>query len=452
MPNTLPNGTQFSPNQINLPRLLQLVVEKEGDETAPLIDAIVAEFFSSKAEEQRRTMAGNCKNAMVSYGILEPGGVVHMTAFGRQLYDIADEAEQCDTLVKHILLNLNGMVLIDTLRTMNRNGERINKETVAAKLNAAGFELSWTSNNIPVMRLWLDKAGVLNGWRVDENRLHELTELTEEEFGLLKTLNSEQYYFLLTLCNTDSSEFQKAADVRKLATATYGITFRQSNFSQAVIQPLLRKGLIEVQRTTEGHGAKTPLVRLSELSRREIVLPLLRQLEGRTDDEVIEYLQKPLAELRNDINSGDTHLKGLALEAFAIKIMKMIGLDFVKTRLRGSETAGAEVDVLFDSSSLHYTRWQVQCKNTNRVSLDQIAKEVGLSHVLKTNVIVIMTTGVVSETARTFAAQIMRELNLCIFLVEGSDIDAIIAEPTKILDVFSRESRNAKRIKAFEEG
>lgn len=445
MPNILPYGTQFSPNQIDLPRLLQLVSENEGTETAPLIDAIVTAFFSDKAERERRSIAGNCKNSLVAYGIMETGGGVHFTEFGRQLHSISDESEQCEMLVKHILKNLNGMVLIDTLRSMKRDGETINKETVAQK-----FDLSPTSNHVQVMKLWLNKAGVLQGWRIDEHRLSELTELTETEFRLLKTLSSEQYYFLRALCNTNTLEFQKAADIRRLATATYGIGFSQSNFSQAVIQPLQQKGLIEVQRATEGHGARTPLIKMTELTMREIVLPVLQQLEGKTESEVVEYLQKPLSELRADMNSENTHLKGLALEAFAIKIMRIIGLDFIQTRLKGNETAGAEVDVLFDSSRLLYTRWQVQCKNTNKVSLDQIAKEVGLSHVLKTNAIVIMTTGTVSETAREYANQIMRAMNLCIIMVEGSDIDAIIAEPTKILDIFNRESLNAKHIKVFE--
>ena len=186
------------------------------------------------------------------------------------------------------------------------------------------------------------------------------------------------------------------------------------------------------------------------MTKRDIVLPLLQQLEGIIDREVIEYLQKPLEELRTDIDATDSYLKGLALEAFAIRIMRIIGLDFIQTRLKGNETAGAEVDVLFDSSRLLYTRWQVQCKNTHGVSLDQVAKEVGLSHVLKTNAIVIMTTGVVSEKAREYATQIMKTMNLCIIMVEGSDIDAIIAEPTKILEIFNRESLNAKHIKVFE--
>lgn len=450
MPNMLPFGTQFSPNQINLPQLLRLVFENEGNETAPLIDDIATTFFGDKAENERCNMARNCKNSLVSYEIMETGGGVHFTEFGRQLYGISDESEQCTILAKHILKNLNGMVLIDTLRDMKRNGEKITKETVVAKLNTKGFELSQTSNNVPVMKLWLNKSGVLQSWRINEHRLNELTELTETEFRLLKTLSPEQYYFLRTLCNINTSEFQKASDIRKLATATYGIRFTQSSFSRNVIQSLQQKGLIEVQRATEGHGARTPLIKLTELTKREIVLPSLKQLEGKTENEIVEHLQKPLSELLSDINSEDKHLKGLALEAFAIKIMKIIGLEFIETRLKGSETAGAEVDVLFDSSRLLYTRWQVQCKNTNKVSVDQIAKEVGLSHILRTNAIVIVTTGTVSETAREYANQIMKAMNLCILLVEGSDVDAIIEEPTKILDIFNRESLNAKHIKVFE--
>ena len=61
MPNTLPFGTQFSPNQIELPQLLQLIIDNEGDDTAPLITAIVDTFFSTNATEQQRNMAGNCK-------------------------------------------------------------------------------------------------------------------------------------------------------------------------------------------------------------------------------------------------------------------------------------------------------------------------------------------------------------------------------------------------------
>ncbi len=141
MPNTLPFGTQFSPNQIELPQLLQLIIDNEGDDTAPLITAIVDTFFSTNATEQQRNMAGNCKNSLVSYGILENGGGVRITAFGRQLHEITDETEQCETLVKHILKNLNGMMLIEEEKVQDHNAQETAARTKERSLQETMLDI-----------------------------------------------------------------------------------------------------------------------------------------------------------------------------------------------------------------------------------------------------------------------------------------------------------------------
>jgi len=99
------------------------------------------------------------------------------------------------------------------------------------------------------------------------------------------------------------------------------------------------------------------------------------------DDEIqFTDFGNKLFNLRNDPNELYTdnrvHIRGLALEALAFKLMRIIDLDYVATRLRGNATGGAEVDLLFESSRLVFSRWQVQCKNTSRVTLDDVAKEV----------------------------------------------------------------------------
>lgn len=81
--------------------------------------------------------------------------------------------------------------------------------------------------------------------------------------------------------------------------------------------------------------------------------------------------------------------------------------------------------------------------------LIQVAKEVGLSHVLLSNAIVIMTTGRVSESARRYANDVMRTMNICIIMIDGDDLDEIVASPTNIIDIFNRESLNAKHIKVL---
>ena len=83
-----------------------------------------------------------------------------------------------------------------------------------------------------------------------------------------------------------------------------------------------------------------------------------------------------------------------AVERSSSSADNILGMDYIATRLRNiSATGGAEVDLIFHSSRLVYSRWQVQCKNTARVALDDVAKEVGLTHFLKSNVIVMVSTG-----------------------------------------------------------
>ena len=73
-----------------------------------------------------------------------------------------------------------------------------------------------------------------------------------------------------------------------------------------------------------------------------------------------------------------------------------------------------------------------------------------MSHVLKTNVIVILTTGKVTSIAKEYAATIMKEMNLCIIFIESNDIDDILTSPANIVDVLNRESQKAKQIKVLD--
>lgn len=81
-----------------------------------------------------------------------------------------------------------------------------------------------------------------------------------------------------------------------------------------------------------------------------------------------------------------------------------------------------------------------------------VAKEVGLSHMLKSNAIVMMTTGHLTSEAKKYARRIMEDMNLCILMLEKEDIDCIISNPTSIVDIFNRQSEEAKKIKILHEG
>ncbi len=440
--NELPFGSQFSPNVVDLVKIMKIIHESRGKDVKTFEYQIYQEFYNGKSKD----LAYNCKVAICSYEIIKNSETVEVTEFGDSLINASSEDEAYERMAKHILENLNGLALIDTLRKLSLLGDKITNETVNDALIQLGYNLQKTSNYAQVMKLWLEKAKVLDKWQIQEQRLNEIIGISSDSIGLFKELPQEQYYFLLALVNAGGKTNQNATEIRELATASYGVTFGEKAFANQILKPLEEKGLIVVTKTTEGRGSKPSLVRLTELSEKEIVQPLLEQLKGQVGNALAEAYCKTFSDLRKEIDDENTYKKGLALEAFAIKVMGIIGLNFQKTRYR-DKAAGGEVDVIFDSMKLMYSRWQVQCKNTKTVTIDQVAKEVGLSHVLKSNCIVMMTTGHLSSEAVRYSRAIMEETNLCILNLQKEDIDSIIENPTSIVKIFNQQAELAKNIK-----
>jgi len=219
-----------------------------------------------------------------------------------------------------------------------------------------------------------------------------------------------------------------------------------------VLYPLQKAGYINLVRGTKafGRGAKPFLVSVTEKLVTTLVAPLLETLEKQTRPELRKLLRKSLPEILQEIKSRDKYIRGLALEALAFYLMRLIDLSYIATRLRGSATGGAEVDLIFEGIRLIFSRWQIQCKNTIHVSLDDVAKEVGLIHMLKSNVIVIVSTGGIGSEARRYSQHVMNTSNLDIILIDRDDLNRISNNPTYIADVLEREAKRAKQIKKLD--
>ncbi len=268
-----------------------------------------------------------------------------------------------------------------------------------------------------------------------------------DDFGVLSRFTPAQRAFLKALANTGLSDPQPANKIAKLATAIYGVQFPEKSLPRLVLDDLVEAGYITATKTTEGRGAKPFLVAPAPKLVADVVVPLLDQLQDQIDPKLSELLRKPLAEIRAELRSPDRYISGLALEALAFKLMRLLDIGYVATRLRAQVTGGAEVDLIFESARLVFSRWQVQCKNTARVALDDVAKEVGLTHFLKSNVIVVISTGDIGPEARRYANKIMADSNLCIAMLDHTDLNAIEADPTAIVDIFNREARHAMTLK-----
>lgn len=198
------------------------------------------------------------------------------------------------------------------------------------------------------------------------------------------------------------------------------------------------------------NSAQTILVAPTEKLMNEIVEPMLRRLASQADPRVVALLRRPLGSILSDLDSSDRHVAGLALEAVALNLMRLLNMDYVATRLRAAETGGVEVDLVCQSTRLVFTRWQIQCKNAARMSMDDVAREVGLTHLLRSNAIVVVTTGTVDAEARRYANKVMVDSNLAIVLMDGADLKIIAENPTRIVDIFEREARHTMELKKLE--
>ena len=446
----LPFGSEFSPSQIDLPRVLEFAKEHGGDSEAFEL-AVMETYFirHDTSAYNRRKLANNTKLGMFAYGLVDRDA--RLTAFGRKLYDIRDDPQSLyHELGRHILLNLHGATLVQCVQDMHAGGEKVTLTTLPDWLAERGIHVPRGNKHTSTMRLWLERAGVfVSGWRVDEAQLRSIMGVSTDEMDALAVLSGEQRAYLNALANTGGSGPYPSNEIEKLATATYGVAFNEKALPKTVLYPLRDAGYITLERGTKqaGRGAKPFLVMPTKRLVAEVIQPLLAQLEELTAADLRPLLRKPLADILTELGSKDTHVAGLALEALAFKLMRLIDLAYVATRLRGTATGGAEVDLVFESSRLVFSRWQVQCKNTRRVALDDVAKEVGLTHMLKSNVIVMVSTGEIGNEARKYANKVMNDSNLCVVMVDHADVKAIEGNPAAIVDVFNREARHAMQIK-----
>ena len=447
----LPFGSEFSPAQVELPMLLELASE-HGTDWKAFEAAVRDRYFAGHetSDYNRNKLANNTKLSLRAYGLIGEDDAT-LTEAGRALHSLrCDEDDLYRAFAQHILKNRQGMNFVQCILDMQAAGEDINLNTLRRGLEERDLAVPRGGKHMSTLRLWLEKASVfVSRYRVDQSRLNEILGVKLEEFEAIATFTPEQRAYLKTLANMGGGGPHASNDVERLATATYGIAFNEKGLPKQVLYPLQDAGYVDLERGTKqaGRGAKPFLVTATDKLAADVITPLIEQIEQQSHADLRPLLRKPLTEIRQELGSKNRHIRGLALEALAFKLMRLIDLDYVATRLRGSATGGAEVDLIFESVRLVFSRWQIQCKNTARVSLDDVAKEVGLTHFLRSNAIVMVSTGEIGGEARRYANKIMAVSNLCVVMVDGADLERIEARPGAIVEVFTREARHAMDLK-----
>lgn len=395
--------------------------------------------------------------AAAQYGLLSPR-TYQATELAKQLAPLQDK-EIYKLFAKHILLNLNGLRVLDAIQQMQSDltaglsKTEITGDTLARYLSENGLAVTEHNTAINTMRLWLAKAGVFrdagsrsSAWEIDEDKRREILGIADQTLDALDMLDEPQRVFLKTLCKINPAGWVKASDIRNLAESTdeSKVVFSRASLPKQILEPLETAGLIE-WRSGGTKGGKAAELRTTKKFSVEILKPFLEKATASLDPVVTRYYKMRSEDVYAALDSADITQKGEALEAFAIHLMRILGLRLIAWRKRAKEATGrAEVDALMAGVIGGIaTTWQVQCKNTpnSRVDLEDVAKEVGITSVTKATHILFVTNGNYTKDARDFAIKTMASSSLSIYLLDKKDFAVIRENPASLAQVIAGQSQ-----------
>lgn len=442
-------GDQFSQDKTPLAPLLQLCVD-HAPNRSDLQDAIQSSFFSqhNNRSDNARKLAMNCLLSLNAYGLItltDKGTSYQVNDLTNELLDLTHEPPQMFRhFAKHILSELEGLTLSRLIENIRARGERVTLEYLGEELNDLGYKIPPNSTYVSTMRAWLAEAGAYRsiGYEVNWDVVYEILQTDRDVIDELYTLTNEQKYYLLSMVSLDIQDFTASNKIAKHTRSVYKIRLTSKNLVKDVLEPLETLGLIEAEKTTVGRGAKPHDVKLTDKARNEILLPILENLADLTEITSAE-LNRPFEDVVAELGNDDKHVKGIALELFAVWILRLLGLRFSRWRLRHFQaTGGGEVDAMAASDKIVYSRWQIQCKNQkSSVGVDVIAKEVGLSFVTKADIVMVITTSTFARDAINYANQVTDNSRYYVILLEGEDIDRIVEDRTRIVDILNIKAR-----------
>jgi hypothetical protein len=450
----LPFGDAFGPAQIKTkedePPELAIVLEfaKRYESNSEKFDHSIADkFFPNSPDPLNRAKNVRLGIGPVGYQIV--GENFEFTDLGTQLYDLRNDSEAMyDRFARHILLNLHGLKGIEIVEDLEAEGRRtVNANIKQEFRDQYDFHIDETSNHWSQMRAWMAKAGIVNTrshvYDIDRSKIEELIGVSQDDLLGLDGLTTEQQAFLRALALINPNTQIRGSVVKQIAEEAYDVRISQSNISKKTLDPLESLGYI----SWEHRDGKSNRIETTDKFESDVLKPLLAGLAQRTGVPR-RVLRQSFDEILAKMDAESTHEKGVALETLAIKLGRLLGLNFVGWRVRGEATGGSEVDVVMDDVGKAFARWQIQCKNTkNALQTKHVAREVGITRTLQTNVLLMIARGGVSSDARQFATQVMQHENIAIVFLAEDDLDQLDSRVDHLLDTLKGQSRRIQRIK-----
>ncbi|WP_354263811.1 hypothetical protein [Arthrobacter sp. OAP107] len=392
--------------------------------------------------------------SMRHYGLLATDDNEYgLSSLGEDLLKTEDEQAFYERLGQHILLNLHGLQVVEAVHSLQAGGVKVTVAAVAQELTTLGIDSGGDSGeNINPLRLLLERAGVFTGkgqWTINAAVVKKLTGASTGEIVEIVGLSKPQQAFLRALATYTDEESPVASKVRSLAEGQApGVRFDTKTFAERVVKSLAENGWLVNEKATAGRGAKSGRVTPTKKFREIISEPLMKAVLEQTHFPDPVSLRRPLSELLavvNDAKNETNHARGLALEGVCIQVIRIIGARFLGWRVRGDETAGAEVDLVAETSNDPYLLIQLQSKASAIDGRKIIDREVGVAQSLKSNVILFVSAKKVGEAARRAADVYMQETSLAVLFLNETDLRGGAAA---VLAGIAREWDHVRLIKA----
>lgn len=436
----LPSFNDFSPGIIgDVRRPLKIL-----DRLAPDVAAVVAEwdraFFGSANNKRAST---NIPATLTSLGLMTRIPL-SLTDAGRDILSAPDRTEAARRLVRHVVDTRNGMAIIDAVRSLNARGDTLSKDSLKRELEIIGIEgLSNATTDHTTLLNWMIEAGLLEregraNPHPNEAAMKMVLGISASERSSFAEFTLSQQIFLQVLRRVAEANGGGEIPAKQIideCLRDHRARFDEDQIRAKVIRPLSEAGWLELPAVgSSGRGGKsgmiTPSLKLLSIPI-EAVLPDFDQV---VPADLRARIDLPPAEVKRLLASSQAHERGLGLELLALKMILDIGLEPRAFRLRSRDTAYAEVDLTAEGKSLLFSRWNFQCKCVGgRVSLGDVAKEVGLAIYSKAHVVAVVTTSDFSSEAIAYAREITQATHLQFLFVNGTVIRSYLDKGPGVL-------------------
>lgn len=437
----LPSFNDFSPEIIkDVRRPLEILAKYAPDRSAVVAEWDKA-FFGSAGNKRAST---NIPATLSSLGLMTRQPLA-LTDAGKGVLSAATSIDAAQRLARHIVDTRNGMAVIDAVRSLNSRGETLTKASLKRELELIGIEkLSNATTDHTTLLNWMIEGGIFSrSGRANpvpnEAVMKAALGISASERSSFAELTLSQQIFvniLRRIAEGNGGAEMPAKQVIDECLRDHRTRFDEDQIRAKVINPLATAGWVEIQANaaSTGRGGKSGQIRPSAKLMGIPIESILPDFEQIVPADLRAKIDLPRSEVQRLLASGEKYDRGLGLELLALKMILDIGLEPRAFRLRSRDTAHAEVDLTAEGKNLLFSRWNFQCKCvTSRVSLGDVAKEVGLAIYSKAHVVAVVTTSDFSSDALAYAREVTATTHLQFLLVTGSVVQNYLEKGATVL-------------------